>query len=412
MSLNYKELREKVIKQMRTQVEDVKTVTVEQWAKDNGFSDVYFDSYEEAKEWVENNVNSKKNRKKDFYEYEKNVDKELQELADDLENGSSSAFTQKARELSKNVVKPAIRTLGTAAAINFAAAQAVGIGLTKAGAAAHSMATEAINGIGISSKIDFGLIKGPIESAEGVVKEGLTNTVDDAQKTFNNKVVPIAKKATSAVLGFFQAKGIIKNAKNNAEKNKLKAENEKQSDEISELKAKIEDMSEGKTDSEVAKRRGIALKNVGKIQQMKYIVSQMQDLFKEEGISIPDVPENCTSMEDYGKLLRKSMKNQNVSGDKTDMVYTSMDIYKDNIKKMTKELKLGKTNVVKGTMDNIKDGVDSLKRSTNELGTRATYSIKRIARNAVEKGTSKEDVDKARKYENKVRDMDVEPSLA
>lgn len=67
MSLSgYRELREKVISQMESQVRDIKTIAVEQWAKENGFGNVYFEDYEQALEWIEINVNTNKRTKRLF----------------------------------------------------------------------------------------------------------------------------------------------------------------------------------------------------------------------------------------------------------------------------------------------------------------------------------------------------------
>ena len=69
MSMKFEELKEKVKNQMRSQVTEVKTATVEQWAKENGFTDVYFNDYEEAKNWVDENVNTNPKLRKDFYKF-------------------------------------------------------------------------------------------------------------------------------------------------------------------------------------------------------------------------------------------------------------------------------------------------------------------------------------------------------
>ena len=157
MSLKkYDELRSKIVTQMEKQVNDVKVITVEQWAKENGFSDVHFSDYDEAQKWIEDNINTKKKLKKKFYDFESEVDDSLECLTEELENGSSSALTKAVRNINQKYISPAVKTLLKSVAINFAISQGVRLGLTFAGAKAHKWATSVVDKINVAEGIDFG----------------------------------------------------------------------------------------------------------------------------------------------------------------------------------------------------------------------------------------------------------------
>lgn len=156
MSLSgYRELREKVISQMESQVRDLKTIVVEQWAKENGFGDVYFEDYDQALGWIETNVNTNKKTKKLFYEFESEVDDDLEYLVEELEEGSTSAVGRVVRNIYGNVISPAMKIALTAVTINFVVTQATGFGMTFAGNKAHEWADNLIEQIDLRGKIDY-----------------------------------------------------------------------------------------------------------------------------------------------------------------------------------------------------------------------------------------------------------------
>ena len=156
MSLDkYSELKEKIVSRMNQQVKDVKTITVEQWAKDHGYGNIYFDSYEDAKKWVDENINSNRANKKSFYEFESEVDENLEGIMEDLETGSSSKLERTTRTIANKYISPALKTLLKAVGINFVVSQGVGLGLGYVGSKAHEWATNYIDGINILDEVNF-----------------------------------------------------------------------------------------------------------------------------------------------------------------------------------------------------------------------------------------------------------------
>ena len=107
--MNYSEMeekRKKALERMDSQVREVKTVMVECWARENGFSDVYFNSYEEAKQWIEENVNTNWKLRISFYKFEKESSEQLEQLMDDLKKGSSNAIIRNLSKLNEVVSHP------------------------------------------------------------------------------------------------------------------------------------------------------------------------------------------------------------------------------------------------------------------------------------------------------------------
>lgn len=377
----YNQLREKVINQMQIQVKEVKKTAVEQWAKENGFSQVYFANYEEAINWVEENVNINRKNKKNFNKFEKEIDEILEKLMGDLENGSSSQLEKNIRNISKKYVSPALKVLIKSVAINFLVTQGVGLGLNFVGNEAYDWAISEANKIGE---------EGVLEMIRNGVKDSITGMHD----VYTNSVVPFAKQVTSSVLGFFQARGLIRDAKVNNEITNLNDKNENQESKIEDLKAQIVELRQAANEKKLLEgKRERALLNVGKIQQMQYIVTQLQQFFKDEGINIPEIPERCFTMEEYGIFLRESLNNQNVSPEKCKKVYAVLDIYNNNIGKMCRDLRIGQCNVIDRTKETIENGLEYIRKGFLDIKTGVTFSIESVVQNALRKLVTKEEVD-------------------
>ena len=67
----------------------------------------------------------------------------------------------------------------------------------------------------------------------------------------------------------------------------------------------------------------------------------MKELFKEDGIEIPDMPEDYT-MEQYGIFLRKYMKKENYSKEDQTKILTTIKLYETEIAKCGRDLQMGK----------------------------------------------------------------------
>lgn len=456
MSLSgYRELREKVISQMESQVRDVKTIAVEQWAKENGFGNVYFEDYEQALEWIEINVNTKKRTKRLFYEFESEVDDELEYLIEELEEGSTSAMGKVVRNIYGNVISPAMKIALTAVTINLVVTQATGLGMTFAGNKAHEWADNLIEQIDLRGKIDYSGLQEKVttffESTEKSVEDffndskplkllmlgigkfedenvdiDLSNLMDDTNDFIENEeqemkikvgaiedrtktslknatesihgkyddwMVPITKKFVSVTLGYFQSKGIIKSAGRKMEVSEMKNENADQTEQIEFLKAEIAELKrkqlEVEHDSPVKQKRKIALENITKPQQMKFIVQQMQEIFSDKDFCIPEIPIDCISMEEYGEFLRKSLQNQNVEASQTSMVYMALDIYKNNIGRMCRDLKMGKTGVIARTRESIGNISRDTQKLVADIGEGSIFALKEGARTVLKDSSKK-----------------------
>ena len=168
---------------------------------------------------------------------------------------------------------------------------------------------------------------------------------------------------------------------------------------INDDNSKIKDNSPDTVNDIVERKKNMTLKNVGKIQQSKFTVSQIQELFKEDGISIPDMPEDIYTMKDYGKFLRKYLQNNNVSKSDQTKIFTTIKLYETEVGKCCRDLKMGKQfGIVKTTREVLDVGVDELFNGFSRIGNRAQYSMtmKKVASNSV-KHTNKSEVEKSEK---------------
>ena len=235
-------------------------------------------------------------------------------------------------------------------------------------------------------------IKSEISQVENKTKSSLTNGIESVYVAYKNKVIPFTTTVTSAVVGFFQAKGIIKGINSGMKVNQLENENEVQTQTIENLKEEVTELKRSASDN-IDRKRAITLKNVGKPQQMQFIVSQMKEVFEDDGIKIPEIPEDCFNMEEYGKFLRESFEAQNVPKDKQDEVYVSLDVYKNNIGKMCRELRIGKPGVIDKTKEMIHRGIKDVGKKIDDTKSKTLYSMKRLVMNALEQGVTKREVE-------------------
>ena len=404
MSLEkYDILRNKVMNHMDGQVKEIKMLAVEQWARENGFNDVIFSDYESAKIWVEQNINSDKKYKKEFNQFEKELDEEISSIVNDLKMGTKSPFEKKISKISKKYVTPVAKMVIKSIIINFLITQGMGLGLNIASDKIHQAVLQRIDKIDFTSNIDFD-IKMPIEFFQGAadkvtnalesqtrnvassmeegIKTSLTNSANGITNVFQNNIVPFSQKVTSGILGFFQAKGIIKNAKNNIKINNLESQNDEQKDEIESLKQQVADIKQEeenkKIEEKISEKREVAISNIGKMQQMNFTVSQLQDIFRDGEINIPDIPPNCLNMEEYGTFLRNYLKEKNISRAEQKEIFTVINLYENNIDSLCKELKLGKTGVIEKFKTSIDSIPKSILRGLKNSKTKITYNMEMI----------------------------------
>lgn len=241
----------------------------------------------------------------------------------------------------------------------------------------------------------YGIFQGVADDAISGIKTDLLGQAAGIYEKYKEMAIPFLQHTTSAIAGFFQAKGIINNIDTNLKINKLENENEDQSQALESLKGEVVDIKDS-LDDKIARKRNITLKNVGKTQQMHFIVSQLKELFNDEKIGVPDIPNNCFNMEEYGVFLKESLENQNVSADRKEEINTALDIYKNNIGKMCRGLKVGKTGIVNKTKETIQRGIKSLGKTLSDTRSKATYTMKQLVLNAVEHGVTKNEVDAIR----------------
>ena len=420
MSLEkYDVLKNKVMTHMDGQVKEIKMLAVEQWARENGFKEVIFSDYESARIWVEQNINSDKKYRKEFNKFEKELDEELSSIINDLKMGTKSPFEKKVSKISKKYVTPVAKMVIKSIMVNFLITQGMGLGLNIASNKIHQAALERIDKIDFTSGIDFdvnmpaGFFQGAAdkvtnalesqtqnvaESIENGLKTSLTNSVDGATNIFQNDVVPFSQKVTSGILGFFQAKGIIKNAKDNIKINDLENQNDEQKDEIESLKQQVTDIKQKeenkKIEDKIREKRKLTISNIGKVGQMNFTVSQLQKIFKDEGINIPDIPPDCLDMEEYGTFLRNYLNEKNISKDEQKEIFTVINLYENNIESLCKELKLGKAGVVEKFKKSIDSIPKNILRGAKNFEDKITYNMERLVRNAISHNVSKEDVDR------------------
>lgn len=434
MSLEkYDILKNKVMTQMDEQVKEIKMLAVEQWARENGFKDVIFSDYESARIWVEQNINSDKKYRKEFNKFEKELDEELSSIINDFKMGTKDPFEKKISKISKKYVTPVAKMVIKSIMINFLITQGMGLGLNIASNKIHQAALERIDKIDFTSGIDFdidmpvGFFQGAADkvtdalesqtqnvagSIENGLKTSLTNSVDGATNVFQNDVVPFSQKVTSGILGFFQAKGIIKDAKDTIKINDLENQNDEQKDEIESLKQQVTDIKQKeeskKIEDKIREKRKVAITNIGKVGQMNFTVSQLQKIFKDEGINIPDIPPDCLNMEEYGTFLRNYLNEKEIPKDEQKEIFTVIDLYENNIDSLCKDLKLGKTGIVEKFKTSIDSIPKNILRGIKNSETKVTYNMERLVRNAINHNVSKEEVDRyERLSENKDISQDI-----
>ena len=432
--IEYSELRNKVINQMDGQIKEIKILAVEQWAREKGFNDVIFSNYEMAKEWVEQNINSKKKYKKEFNKFEKELDTELKAIVGDLKNGTRSEFSKKINKISKKYVTPVAKIIIKSIIINFLITQGMGLGLNIASEQLHKLAIADVEKIDFTSGIDFsvtmpmGFLQGAADSVtktledqtrnvagsiESGIKTTLTNGINGAKEVFQDYVIPFSKAVTSGILGFFQAKGIIRNTQNSVKMEKLENQNEDQTNEIENLRQQIISLKQQDKDKEIekkiAEKREATIKNLGKAQQMNFIVSGLQNIFKDEDVDIPNIPIKCLSMEEYGTFLRDFLKDNEVPSEVQKEVFTAISLYENNIEALCSDLKLGKTGVVekfKLSIDSISKGMVKKLKGTKE---QISYNMERLVRNAINRGVNKDEVDK---YVGDLEEKDIDKEFS
>lgn len=509
---SYDELREKVVTQMHEQAKDVKTIMVEQWARDNGFENVAFNNYDEAQEWVNENVNKKRKLKKSFYKFETEADDALSSIMQELEEGSSSEIMRRVKHISNKYVTPAAKIVLKSVIMSQVSGLALHYGLAAAGNVAHLKALDAIDKFklfdfnpdlhvdvpqigdivntsslhlgedgafsvvtkGFNNTIDTvgdainsipSAITSTTQNAVDSVTDAVTNAVIDTQNRANfaathtllkgelgvksfydSSVVPFLSKVSGVAFGLIEGKNATKKAIKDHKKSeeKKKDEKSKQSserrsdaleDRIDELEKKqanakeiekkkneallelvqngnnlsmqeiqlklIQIIAESNLEKEpdtvndtIEKKKNITMRNVGKTQQTQFTISQMQELFKKDGITIPDMPEDVANMEDYGKYLRNYLKQNNYSKDDQSKIFTAIKIYETEVGKCCRDLKMGKSGIIKRTREVLDVGMDELFNGFSRIGNRAQYSMKRMASNSV-KHTKESDVQKA-----------------
>ena len=174
---SYNELREKVVNQMHDQAMDVKTVMVEQWAKNNGFENVAFNNYDEAKEWVNENINKglspkKMKQRKNFCNFEAQTNDILNSIMQDLEEGSSSDIMRRIKHISNKYVTPAAKVVLKSVIISQATHLAVSTGLTVGGNILHIKALDklgevqdALNAYNVNIEVPKSNLAGKVTSA-------------------------------------------------------------------------------------------------------------------------------------------------------------------------------------------------------------------------------------------------------
>ncbi len=387
----YKELKAKAMQQMGSEVKEIKMTCLEQWLFENGYGNISFASYEDAKKWIEENVTDSKKRR-DFYKTEEAVDEVLQGIMKDLEFGSSSKGTKVARKVAHKYIIPAAKVVLSAVILNYLATKGVEIGLRKVSQNLYEKMTSWPNNIKLLDK----------ESLQGI-KENLLEFLEAQGKgileKFTDSIIPFAKKITSAAVGLLEIVGIYginKKTKYIRKLREVKNKNEDLENENSELKEQIREGNAGEEKNEIKGKREAALKNTGKYQQMQYIVNELKKFFKDGKIDIPDIPVKCVSMEEYGKKLRESLQSQNIPPIKRQEVYAVLDIYKNSIEYMCSELRLGKCGIVKNTMRTIEGKLQQIKSLALDIADGTSYTIKQFVRVALKKGTGKSDVTGAR----------------
>lgn len=419
--IEYSKLRNKVIDQMDEQIKEIKILAVEQWAREKGFNDVIFSNYETAKEWVEQNINSKKAYKKEFNKFEKELDTELISIVEELKNGTRSEFSKKINKISKKYVTPVAKIIIKSIIINFLITQGMGLGLNIASDQLHKWAIAKVEKIDFTSGIDFsvtmptlmGFLQGAADSVtkaledqtrnvagsiEDGIKTSLTNGINGATKVFKDYVIPFSKGVTSGILGFFQAKGIIKNMQNSVKMEKLENQNDEQTNEIENLRQQVISLKQKdeatEIEKKIAEKREVTIKNLGRTQQMNFIVSGLQNIFKDEGINIPNIPIKCLNMEEYGTFLRNYLKDNEVPRDVQKEIFAAIGLYENNIETLCKDLKLGKTGVVEKFKLSINSIPKGIIRKFKGAKEQISYNMERLVRNAINRGGNKDDVDK------------------
>lgn len=408
--MNYSEMREKALDRMYSQAEEVKTVMVECWARENGFSDVYFNNYEEAKQWIEENVNTNWKLRISFYKFEKKSSEQLEQLMDDLKKGSSNAIIRNLSKLNEEVGIPILKIILQAVAINFLITLGVGIGLNIANSRAHEWAINQIEGIDLTSSIDFqidipiGFLQDFANSAsqsienfaidkisgvEDAVKNFLTSISDGLFSTFKDSTIPSIQHVTTIVVAFLQAKGLLKDAKKGIEKRglikengRLKNENRRLTKEKENLQRQLESefyknmelSSSNENQYKIEDKNARPIKSMEQLHQMEYIVSEMQSFFAEKGIKIPEIAGKCNSIIDYGKSLRETMIKEKYPKEVQDEIMAYLQFYSNNIGKINKELQMGKPYIFTGIRDNIEYGISrTAKGAENMVYTMIAY---------------------------------------
>ena len=390
--MNYSEMREKALDRMYSQVEEVKTVMVECWARENGFSDVY----EEAKQWIEENVNTNWKLRISFYKFEKKSSEQLEQLMDDLKKGSSNAIIRNLSKLNEKVGIPILKIILQAVAINFLITLGVGIGLNIANSRAHEWAIKQIEGIDLTSSIDFqidipiGFLQDFANSAsksienfaldkisgvEDAVKNFLTSISDGLFSTFKESTIPSIKNVTRIVVAFLQAKGLLKKAKKGIEnrglineKQRLIAEKEKLQHQLKiEIEKNRELSSSNENQYKIEDKNARTIKSMEPLHQMEYIVSEMQSFFAGKGIKIPEITGECNSIIDYGKSLREKMIKEKYPKEVQDEIMVYLQFYSNNIGIINKELQMGKPDIFTGVRYNIEYGISRTAKGAENM---------------------------------------------